>query len=35
MGLIIYTKGNKNLVGYGQDHADVGAKVRKPVLGPK
>ena len=26
MGLTIYTKGNKNLKRYGQDHADVGAK---------
>ena len=35
MGLTIHTKGNINLVSYGQDHADVGAKGRKPVLGPK
>ena len=35
MGLTIYTKSNKNLASYGQDHADVGAKGEKPVLGPK
>ena len=35
MGLTIYTKGNTNLASYGQNHADVGAKGRKPVLGPK
>ena len=35
MGLTIYTKGNINLASYGQDHADMGAKGRKPVLGPK
>ena len=35
MGLTIYTKGNINLASYGQDHADVGAKGGKPVLGPK
>ena len=35
MGLIIYTKGNINLASYGQDHAKVGAKGGKPVLGPK
>ena len=35
MGLTIYTKGNINLTSYGQDHADVGAKGGKPVLGPK
>ena len=34
MGLTIYTKGNINLASYGQDHADVGAKGGKPVLGP-
>ena len=26
---------NINLASYGQDHADVGAKGGKPVLGPK
>jgi hypothetical protein len=35
MGLTIYTKGNINLANYGQEHADVGAKGEKPVLGPK
>lgn len=35
MGLTIYTKGNIILVSYERDHADVGAKVEKPVLGPK
>ena len=35
MKLTIYTKGNINLASYGQDHADVGAKGEKPVLGPK
>ena len=36
MGLtIIYTKGNINLASYGQDHADVGDKGGKPVLGSK
>ena len=35
MGLNIYTEGNINLASYGQDHADVGAKGGKPVLGPK
>ena len=35
MGLTIYSKGNINLASYGQDHADVGAKGEKPVLGPK
>lgn len=35
MGLTIYTKGNINLASYGQDHADVGARGGKPVLGPK
>ena len=35
MGLTIYTKGNINVTSYGQDHADVGAKGRKPVWGPK
>jgi hypothetical protein len=35
MELTIYTKGNINLASYGQDHADVGAKGEKPVLGPK
>ena len=31
--LTIYTKGNIHLASYGQDHADVGAKGGKPVLG--
>ena len=35
MELTIYTKGNIKLASYGQDHADVAAKGRKPVLGPK
>jgi hypothetical protein len=35
MGLNIYTKGNINLASYGQDHADMGTKWGKPVLGPK
>ena len=35
MGLTIYTKENIILASYGQDHADVGAKGGKPVLGPK
>jgi hypothetical protein len=35
IGLTIYTKCNINLASYGQDHADVGAKGGKPVLGPK
>ena len=35
MTIHIYTKGNINLASYGQDHADVGAKGEKPVLGPK
>ena len=35
MGLTIYTKENINLASYGQDHADVGARGGKPVLGPK
>ena len=35
MGLIIYTRENINLASYGQDHADVGAKGGKPVLGHK
>ena len=35
IGLTIYTKESKNLASYGQDHADVGAKGGKPVLGPK
>ena len=35
MRLTIYTKGNINLASYGQDHANVGAKGGKPVLGPK
>ena len=35
MGLTIYTKGNIILASYGRDHADVGAKGEKPVLGPK
>ena len=35
MGLTMYTKGNINLASFGQNHADVGAKRRKPVLGPK
>ena len=35
VGLTIYTKGNINLANIGQDHADVGAKWKKPVLGPK
>ena len=34
-GLTIYTKGNINLASCGQDHADVGAKGEKPVLGHK
>ena len=33
MGLTIYTKENINLASYGQDHANVGAKGEKPVLG--
>ena len=35
IGLTIYTKGNLKLASYGQDHADVGTKGEKPVLGPK
>ena len=35
MELTIYTKVNIHLASYGQDHADVGAKGEKPVLGPK
>ena len=36
MRLTIYTKGDINLASYDeQDHADVGAKGEKPVLGPK
>ena len=35
MGMTIYTKGNINLANFGQDHADVGAKGKKPVYGPK
>ena len=35
MWLTIYTKRNINLASYGQDHADVGARGGKPVLGPK
>ena len=35
MGLTIYTKGNINLVSYGQDHANVSAKGGNPVLGSK
>ena len=36
MGLTIYTKGNINLEeSHGQDHAGVGTKRGKPVLGPK
>ena len=35
MELTIYTKENINLASCGQDHADVGAKGEKPVLGPK
>ena len=35
MGLTIYIKWNMNLESFGQDHADVGAKGGKPVLGPK
>jgi hypothetical protein len=31
----IYNRENINLASYGQDHADVGAKGGKPVLGPK
>ena len=33
MVMTIYTKGNINLANIGQDHADVGAKWGKPVLG--
>ena len=33
--MTIYTKGDINLASYGQDHADMGAKGRKPVLRPK
>ena len=35
MGLTIYTKETINLASFGQNHADVSAKGRKPVLGPK
>ena len=35
MGVTKYSKGDINLANYGLDHADVGAKGRKPVLGPK
>ena len=35
MRLTIYTKGNIKLASCGQDHADVGAKGEKPVLGHK
>ena len=35
IGMTIYTKGKINLASFGQDHADVGAKGEKPVLGPK
>jgi hypothetical protein len=35
MGMTIYTKENINLVSYGQEYSDVGAKGGKPVLGPE
>ena len=35
MGMTIYTKENINLVSYGQENSDVGARGGKPVLGPK
>ena len=35
MDLTIYNKEKINLASYGQDHADMGAKGGKPILGPK